>query len=287
LEGRARDGARAAGAQGIVGNIPGQAVAFMTLFLQLLGMTDFWASALVALGMFAHALGGQAGGFLGDWAARRSPRYGRIVVCQISVAAGAAPGRSCAGGWSARRACVGCRGRGRACSAVLCQGVCMLGARRRAVRGSCALSKICSSVGLLAYETLAAASHKLLSGVEADQRAPAGPVPTARRPDMSLPAAKRRAAAPRVRSGSVLRRGRARPAGLVLTAVILKGLPHTDVASLVPAYAVVFVANGALNAWPAPACNNPIFAEVRVQPGLGTLVENPTGSRGREVGGGM
>ena len=72
-----------------MGNIPGQAVAFMTLFLQLLGMTDFWASALVALGMFAHALGGQAGGFLGDAAARRFPRYGRIVVCQVSVAAGA------------------------------------------------------------------------------------------------------------------------------------------------------------------------------------------------------
>ncbi|KAK9845923.1 hypothetical protein WJX81_006083 [Elliptochloris bilobata] len=123
--------------QGIVGNIPGQAVAFMTLFLQLLGMTDFWASALVALGMFAHALGGQAGGFLGDAAARRFPRYGRIVVCQISVAA-----------------------------------------------------------------------------------------------------------------------------GLVLTAEILKGLPHHNVAHLVPAYALVFIANGALNAWPAPACNNPIFAEI-------------------------
>lgn len=65
----------------------------MTLFLQLLGMTDFWASALVALGMFAHALGGQAGGFLGDAAARRFPRYGRIVVCQVSVAAGAPPPR--------------------------------------------------------------------------------------------------------------------------------------------------------------------------------------------------
>ena len=49
----------------------------------------------------------------------------------------------------------------------------------------------------------------------------------------------------------------------MLTAVILKGLPHHHVAHLVPAYAVVFIANGALNAWPAPACNNPIFAEVR------------------------
>ena len=53
-----------------------------------------------------------------------------------------------------------------------------------------------------------------------------------------------------------------RGAGLVLTAVILKGLPHDNASSLVPAYAVVFIANGALNAWPAPACNNPIFAEV-------------------------
>ena len=51
-------------------------------------------------------------------------------------------------------------------------------------------------------------------------------------------------------------------AGLVLTAVILKGLPHHHVAHLVPVYALVFIANGALNAWPAPACNNPIFAEI-------------------------
>jgi len=73
----------------------------------------------------------------------------------------------------------------------------------------------------------------------------------------------------------------------VLTAVILKGLPHTDVASLVPAYAVVFVANGALNAWPAPACNNPIFAEVRAHAGFGYLVRTPECVRRRGVGVGM
>jgi len=181
---RAPDGARAAGAQGIVGNIPGQAVAFMTLFLQLLGMTDFWASALVALGMFAHALGGQAGGFLGDWAARRSPRYGRIVVCQVSVAAGAAPGVGAsffplpaAGGAAARgqvKRSPSVQGRPRTRKRPLCYAllwVCMLRARRRAERGSRALSEVWSLIGLLPDVHLAAASHKHLSGIGGDQRA--------------------------------------------------------------------------------------------------------------------
>lgn len=51
-------------------------------------------------------------------------------------------------------------------------------------------------------------------------------------------------------------------AGTVLTAVILKGLPHAGASRAFPLYMLVFIANGALNAWPAPACNNPIFAEI-------------------------
>lgn len=33
--------------QGIIGNIPGQALAFLTLYLQLLGLSNFHASLLV------------------------------------------------------------------------------------------------------------------------------------------------------------------------------------------------------------------------------------------------
>lgn len=75
--------------QGIIGNIPGQALAFLTLYLQLLGLSPLRASLAVSGMMLAHALGGQLGGWLGDLAAARAPRAGRIVVCQFSVAAGA------------------------------------------------------------------------------------------------------------------------------------------------------------------------------------------------------
>jgi hypothetical protein len=78
-------------AQGIIGNIPGQAMAFLTLYLQLLGMSNLQASLLVSLMMGAHALGGQLGGWLGDLAAARAPHAGRVVVCQFSVAAGQTP----------------------------------------------------------------------------------------------------------------------------------------------------------------------------------------------------
>lgn len=74
--------------QGIIGNIPGQALAFLTLYLQLLGISDFYASLLVSLMMLAHALGGQLGGWLGDLAAHALPKAGRVIICQFSVAAG-------------------------------------------------------------------------------------------------------------------------------------------------------------------------------------------------------
>lgn len=74
--------------QGIVGNVPGQAMAFLTLYLQLLGIDNFRASLLVSMGMLAHAAGGQLGGLIGDAAARQAPKWGRIFVCQVSVVAG-------------------------------------------------------------------------------------------------------------------------------------------------------------------------------------------------------
>ncbi len=71
-----------------MGNIPGQAMAFLTLYLQLLRMDNFRASLLVSMGMLAHAAGGQLGGFIGDYAAGRAPKWGRIFICQLSVIAG-------------------------------------------------------------------------------------------------------------------------------------------------------------------------------------------------------
>ena len=71
-----------------MGNIPGQAMAFLTLYLQLLGIDNFRASLLVSVGMLAHAVGGQLGGLIGDVAAKGAPKWGRIFVCQVSVVAG-------------------------------------------------------------------------------------------------------------------------------------------------------------------------------------------------------
>ena len=106
-------------AQGIVGSIPWTALVFFTLYLQLLGMSDFAASVLMALFLgstgapsslrievyvvlltdgnyiatvtstqYRAALGGLLGGYVGDLAARRHPHHGRIYACQFSVAIG-------------------------------------------------------------------------------------------------------------------------------------------------------------------------------------------------------
>lgn len=72
-------------AQGIVGSTPWNALVFTTLYMQLMGMTDFQASLIAALFLTGTAIGGQAGGWLGDVAARRSPKHGRVFVAQFSV----------------------------------------------------------------------------------------------------------------------------------------------------------------------------------------------------------
>ena len=46
------------------------AIVFLTLYLQLLGMNDAAASALMALFLGGSALGGLLGGYLGDKAAQ-------------------------------------------------------------------------------------------------------------------------------------------------------------------------------------------------------------------------
>lgn len=145
-------------AQGIVGNVPMAALAFQTLYLQLLGVPPSWASAAVSAGFGAHALGGLVGGALGDAAARWSPRHGRVLVCQASVVLGAL-------------------------------------ATLLMLRG-------------------------LPRGYYVDPKSLLPP------PPMPPTTMKSRAAA------------------------------------AVPSYLAVFILGGLVNAWPAPACNNPIFAEI-------------------------
>jgi MFS family permease len=71
--------------QGIVGSIPWQAMAMMTLWLQLLQFSNFQSSVLTAIFTLGCALGSLLGGALGDAIARKMPAQGRIYVCQISV----------------------------------------------------------------------------------------------------------------------------------------------------------------------------------------------------------
>lgn len=74
--------------QGIAGSIPWSALVFLTLYFQLLGMSDAQASFLVALFLAGTAFGGLLGGFVGDAAAKRFPMHGRIAVTQFSVGIG-------------------------------------------------------------------------------------------------------------------------------------------------------------------------------------------------------
>ena len=49
-------------------------------------------------------------------------------------------------------------------------------------------------------------------------------------------------------------------AGMVLTLVLLRGLPTQHAAAAFASYMAVSIANGLLNSWPAPACTNPVFS---------------------------
>lgn len=74
--------------QGILGSTPWNALVFLTLYLQLVGFSDFNASLAVSFFQAGAALGGVVGGAVGDWAAKKSPNHGRILACQFSVSMG-------------------------------------------------------------------------------------------------------------------------------------------------------------------------------------------------------
>lgn len=74
--------------QGIVGSVPYASLIFLTLYFQLMGMSNFDASLLVALYLAGGGVGGLLGGWIGDRAAGRFPDHGRIVATQFSVIVG-------------------------------------------------------------------------------------------------------------------------------------------------------------------------------------------------------
>ena len=75
--------------QGIVGSIPWTALVFFTLYLQLLGMSDFAASVLMAL-------------FLGSTGALQGQR-GLCVVIPVLVGMNAVETRACSSLYSMQR----------------------------------------------------------------------------------------------------------------------------------------------------------------------------------------
>ena len=61
---------------------------FLTLYLQLLGMSDAAASGIVATYLIFGGFGGLLGGWIGDTVAHRYPNHGRVAATQFSVASG-------------------------------------------------------------------------------------------------------------------------------------------------------------------------------------------------------
>ena len=74
--------------QGVVGSVPYASLVFLTLYLQLLGMSDSSASIIVGLYLIGGGFGGLLGGYIGDRIAMRYPHHGRILATQFSIGVG-------------------------------------------------------------------------------------------------------------------------------------------------------------------------------------------------------
>lgn len=74
--------------QGIIGSAPWQALVWNTLYLQLLGFSDFHTSLIASLFLLGTAVGAGVDGVVGDWAATKLPNHGRILTAQFSVGMG-------------------------------------------------------------------------------------------------------------------------------------------------------------------------------------------------------
>ena len=70
--------------QGVVGSIPWTALVFLTLYLQMIGMSDLHAGMLMSMSLGAYGVGNLIGGWVGDAAASRFPDHGRIAVAQFA-----------------------------------------------------------------------------------------------------------------------------------------------------------------------------------------------------------
>lgn len=74
--------------QGISGTLPWNALAYLTLWFQLLGFSDFQASLMRAIFALGQSCGSLVGGILGDIASQLFPDSGRVLIAQTSVVSG-------------------------------------------------------------------------------------------------------------------------------------------------------------------------------------------------------
>jgi MFS family permease len=74
--------------QGMVGSIPWTGLSYLINWFQVMRVENTLASFLFIMVAGGAAVGGAIGGHLGDFARKKSPRYGRIIVSQASVALG-------------------------------------------------------------------------------------------------------------------------------------------------------------------------------------------------------
>jgi len=76
--------------QGVTGGIPWNSFAFLTLYFQMSGYSDWEASRIALAGGLGGVLGGYLGGYLGDCFGRLLPDSGRVATAQASVFLGMA-----------------------------------------------------------------------------------------------------------------------------------------------------------------------------------------------------
>jgi MFS family permease len=75
-------------AQGVIGSLPWNAILFMVTWFEYIGFDPTTAGIMFVVIAIGAALGNFYGGVFGDMAARKSPKYGRIAVAQISAVMG-------------------------------------------------------------------------------------------------------------------------------------------------------------------------------------------------------
>jgi MFS family permease len=74
--------------QGTAGSIPWNGIYFMIIWFEYMGFDPLTAALIFSVVAIGAAIGNLFGGWIGDKAAKWSPRRGRILIAQISVFAG-------------------------------------------------------------------------------------------------------------------------------------------------------------------------------------------------------